>query len=549
MNADESIVARRVRRDAEVAAYTGRVPGGTSVLSAHADGVWRPLARTLGDLLTDPRVTAPARWVLPPFVEAGEVALLSAPPKMGKSHLASQLAATLSSGGQAIDGSPLRAAPVLWLGVDESVRRLVPRLAALGADRARFHVVERDPEHLLTAEHLAWLLEKYEPTLVVLDTTSQLALDTGIDPNDGAAVGGFLRPLVDAVRAASTPETPCAGLFIHHAPNHAARAAGSFQWRAVVDADVVLRRPRRNVDPNAAEPDEDADVPTGDDGARVLEGVTRAFGPFKLRLGFVAGRYALADAAVPLIDRVRTLLTTMETGPGLSSASKLRGRLSCNNSLLLDVLARLEARGEVLTVGVGRSPQRHYVPTASARLYVSGARFGTSAEEVAPPCEGAAEEARGERGKMLPRSPAQHLPECIPPPMHSGRSSGMRTRHPTGPRVEKSLASLRVPGHEHAGRVRRTACPPRVGPPAARRVRPVRVGGRHRRRARPACGGSGTLPLGFVGAPPARRRGRARPAWPGRPRIARRHARGPRAPCDGRMACSATGSADGLRLG
>ena len=170
---------------------------------------------------------------------------------------------------------------------------------------------------------------------------------------------------------------------------------GASNGRAVVDADVVLRRPRRNVDPNAAEPDEDADVPTGDDGARVLEGVTRAFGPFKLRLGFVAGRYALADAAVPLIDRVRTLLTTMETGPGLSSASKLRGRLSCNNSLLLDVLARLEARGEVLTVGVGRSPQRHYVPTASARLYVSGARFGTSAEEVAPPCEGAAEEARG----------------------------------------------------------------------------------------------------------------------------------------------------------
>ena len=122
MNADESIVARRVRRDAEVAAYTGRVPGGTSVLSAHADGVWRPLARTLGDLLTDPRVT-PSPLGAAAVVEAGEVALLSAPPKMGKSHLASQLAATLSSGGQAIDGSPLRAAPVLWLGVDESVRR------------------------------------------------------------------------------------------------------------------------------------------------------------------------------------------------------------------------------------------------------------------------------------------------------------------------------------------------------------------------------------------------------------------------------------------
>jgi hypothetical protein len=69
--------------------------------------------RPLGALLTDPAVTAPPRWVLPPLVESGEVALLSAPPKTGKSHFVSQLAATLSTGGAALDGTPLPAGVVL----------------------------------------------------------------------------------------------------------------------------------------------------------------------------------------------------------------------------------------------------------------------------------------------------------------------------------------------------------------------------------------------------------------------------------------------------
>jgi hypothetical protein len=192
---------------------------------------------------------------------------------------------------------------------------LVPRLAALGAHAERFHIVQREPGHMLTSDHLIALLAEYRPTLVVLDTTSQLALDARVDPNDGSQVGPFLRPLVDAVRAASTANTPCAGVFIHHAPHHAARAAGSLQWGAIVDADLVLRRRRRGVDPRAAEPEDAEDAPGGDDGTRILEGVTRAAGPLKLRPAFVAGRYALADAGVPIPDVGPNAVTCPRAGP------------------------------------------------------------------------------------------------------------------------------------------------------------------------------------------------------------------------------------------
>lgn len=386
--------------------------------------VWRPRARSLGELLADPHVTAPPRWVLPPLVEGGEVALLSAPPKTGKSHLASQLAAELSRGGAALDGTPLAAAPVLWLGLDEPARRLAPRLAMLGADPGpgRFVVVEREPGHVLTAAHLAVLLAEYVPALVVLDTTSQLALDARVDPNDGAQVGAFLRPLVDTVRQANAPGRPCAGLFLHHAPHHAARAAGSLQWAAIVDAAVVLRRRHRRADPGAPEPDDDGDdAAGGDDGTRFLEGTTRAGGPLRLRLTFAAGRYSLAGAPVPLVDRLRAELAQLDCGPGVSSAARLRDRLNCQDAALRAALDTLEHRGEVRPVGTRTSPTHHYVPTPALSLYLTqGEGAGGSAAEG-----GRSGESPREEVAPTGDTPAPHTSSAVHAPTRArGKKSG-----------------------------------------------------------------------------------------------------------------------------
>lgn len=315
-----------------------------------------PRVRTLAEWLTDPVVATPPRWVLPPFVQAGEVALLSAPPKMGKSQLVSQLAADLSAGGTALDGTALAAAPVLWLAVDESVRRLVPRLNGLGADLDRMHVYERDPGQVLTADALARLMSDIRPALVVLDTTSQLALDSRVEMNDAVSVNGFLRPLVDAVRGGSTADAPCAGMFIHHAPHHAKRAAGSQQWGAVPDAIFVLSRPGRG-GPSASD-GEDADDPGPEDGRRILSGTTRAEGAIHLAVKFADGRYASANP-LPLAERIRTHLATMDTGPGCSSAAALRDQLGGSDKDVAAVLRRLREDGVVLVQGGG--PTQHYV--------------------------------------------------------------------------------------------------------------------------------------------------------------------------------------------
>lgn len=331
---------------------------------------WRPTVRTLASVLTDPSVTAEPDYVAPPFVEAGEVALLAAPPKAGKSTLVSQEAAALSMGGVGLDGESLRQGRVVWIAYDEPLRRLAPRLEALGAHPDDFRIIVREPGQVLRAPHLADLLAEHQPRLVVLDTTSQLATDSSCDPNDGQAVAAFLRPLVDVIREASSA-SPCAGIFIHHSPHHASRAAGSVQWAAVVDTVAVLRRRRRGVDLRTDEPGDDGEADdTGDDGERILEGVGRAAGPFKMRLQFTAGRYSLAETPPPLIERLRTLLTSLDCAPGVSSGAKLRERLRCQSAALYSALDELESRGEVKAIGAAKSRNRHYVTTASLRLYL-----------------------------------------------------------------------------------------------------------------------------------------------------------------------------------
>lgn len=353
---------------------------------------WRPTVSTLGALLDDPVVTAQERYIVAPLAAEGEVLLLAAPPKTGKSHFVSQIAADLTTGRDAIDGSMQSAGDVLWIGVDEPARRLAPRLAALGADHTRMHIVLREQGHVLRAAHLGVLLDQVRPVLLVLDTTSQLALDCGVDANDGKEVGVFLRPLVDVIREFNAAQIRagargCAGLFIHHAPHHAARAAGSLQWGAIVDAELVLRRKRRRIDPNENESDDDEnDATAGDDGTRILEGVTRSGGPIRLRFGFESGRYIPAGLPAPLIERVRMLLMNGPVGPNLSSANKMRARLSCQNLALSAVLADLVQRGEAQFVGKERSPLGHYIATPAMTLYVdtagrSGERLREEVEE------------------------------------------------------------------------------------------------------------------------------------------------------------------------
>src|SRR5690606_19790578 len=71
------------------------VSSGPIAMAAHSERQvkWRPTAKPLEQWLSDPRISEPPLWIMPPLVQSGEVALLSAPPKTGKSQFVSQLAA------------------------------------------------------------------------------------------------------------------------------------------------------------------------------------------------------------------------------------------------------------------------------------------------------------------------------------------------------------------------------------------------------------------------------------------------------------------------
>ncbi len=321
-----------------------------------------PVVRSLGDILSDPRITQPPTFIIPGLVEAGAVTLLSGAPKAGKSTFASQLAADFSAGRPALDGTPMGPGRVLWFAIDEPLRRLAQRLPTLHPDEDAFRIVGRDGE-ILTPDSFAALLEEEDPALVVLDTLSQCAADNGIKVNDAESVAPFIKALVSAVQA----RDHCGALLLFHAPHHSARASGSVQWAAVVDATLVLRRPAARMLRPGESPDDATNDADGEDGRRILEGVTRWGGELRTQLSYRDGQYAIGTGTAPLIDRVRWALSHTEPGPGRTSAAAIAKALGVRDMSVGEVVRTLIDREEVAYAGEGG--KRHLISKTSMSLY------------------------------------------------------------------------------------------------------------------------------------------------------------------------------------
>ena len=324
-----------------------------------------PIVRSLGDLLSDPRLTDPPKFIIPGLVEVGAVTMLSGAPKAGKSTFVSQLAAAYSKGDAMLDGQVMGPGSVLWFALDEPLRRLAQRFLTLGADPDNFRVVERGRQ-TLTPDRFEAILQKERPMLVVIDTLSQFAADKGIKVNDAESVAPFFKQIVTAVQELGD----CGAILLFHAPHHANRASGSVQWAAIADATLVLRRymSRRTENPPT---EEDSDEPDVDDGRRVLSGISRWAGDQKMNLAFSDGRYVMASS-VPLLDRLRTLLHSEDGGVGRTSQAVLAKRLGVRPLSLAAAVDALVGRGEARRCGSGRSA--YVEKTASLALYLNSSR-------------------------------------------------------------------------------------------------------------------------------------------------------------------------------
>ena len=129
--------------------------------------------------------TEAENWLIPGLLPKGEMLLLAALPKVGKSLLATEVAYAVLSGGSVL-GEQVVKGKVLYISSDESPSSLKRRFYARGFDL----LPERNNLRVMTHLDLTNLgvleeqLDEFRPDLVVVDSLTSITLDLGISEND-----------------------------------------------------------------------------------------------------------------------------------------------------------------------------------------------------------------------------------------------------------------------------------------------------------------------------------------------------------------------------
>jgi hypothetical protein len=200
------------------------------------------------------------RWYWKDWLAAGKLHILAGAKGAGKTTIALDMAAAISSGGTWPDGTAAPAGDVvIWTGEDGLADTLNPRLAAAGADMARIHYVDGledggkrvrfDP-----AKHMDALREAVSelPSVKLVIMDSVVSVVDG-DSHKNAETRRGLQPLCDLLS-----ETGAAGIGITHFTKGTAgndpveRITGSLAFGAV--ARMVLVAVRPEPDESGAEP-------------------------------------------------------------------------------------------------------------------------------------------------------------------------------------------------------------------------------------------------------------------------------------------------------
>lgn len=129
--------------------------------------------------------TEAENWLIPGLLPKGEMLLLAALPKVGKSLLATEVAYAVLCGGSVL-GETAKQGKVLYISSDESPSSLKRRFYARGFDL----LPERNNLRVMTHLDLNNLgvleeqLDEFRPDLVVVDSLTSITLDLGISEND-----------------------------------------------------------------------------------------------------------------------------------------------------------------------------------------------------------------------------------------------------------------------------------------------------------------------------------------------------------------------------
>lgn len=196
------------------------------------DGTFRPIARK--DLPPRP----PRRDIINGLLAEGEVMLLTGAPKAGKSVIAVQLAASVSTG-RDFAGRGVRSGAVVYVAL-ERFDLTIERMDAAEIDVAQTHLVPANKSLDLAkdGEPLATDLRGCNPRLVIIDTFAHAAPD--LDENSARDMGRAIR----GVRILQRELPSSAIVIVHHLDKAGTSSRGSGALLAA--ADIELRIGKKN---------------------------------------------------------------------------------------------------------------------------------------------------------------------------------------------------------------------------------------------------------------------------------------------------------------
>lgn len=188
----------------------------------------------------------PLEYAVPGIVPEG-LALLAAPPKIGKSWMVLGLAKACSEGNHAFGVIPVDRRPVLYMALEDGPRRLQNRLGSIrgAGDPNLFFLTELKSDLLTTLDSF---LRKYRKPLIILDTLGKVRdVYSGNDAyqKDYAQLG-VMKEMIDRYPGASM-------IVVHHTRKGAAddfvqEVSGTQGLTGAVDTILTLRRDRNSGD-------------------------------------------------------------------------------------------------------------------------------------------------------------------------------------------------------------------------------------------------------------------------------------------------------------
>ena len=334
---------------------------------------------TIAELMN--KTTTDIQWLVPGLVPQGEMVLLAAPAKSGKTLLASDLTHATLEGSEFL-GEKAKKGKVLLVCSDQSVSSTIARLRLRGTNE--IPDVEENFKFLSHLDitdlsELETILEDFRPDLVVLDSLTSITQNLDISENDAAIAKPLIR-LRDTIQRYGA-----SSLLIHHESkskdNKGIHKIGGsaritsvpwamWQLSGTVGEDGEIKGESRYL------------TITPRDGER-----TNYLMAIKPRDEWLSGIYecrgeiGVDDETKSLSDRITDLLR--KYSPNGLEVVEMTGYLNANRDSVYKALNRLEARK---TIGKRRSQtdQRAWVYYISP---VSGDNILHDKENIPPPLD------------------------------------------------------------------------------------------------------------------------------------------------------------------